>query len=180
MTSQPPKDARVASETARLAEFAALRAEIDRRSTAQQALIGLNLTATAAIATLVTGNGQDELLLVLALVSPTLGSLWVDHARNIEALGKYISDELFNWSPCWERSVPRYRERMRWRPYEFVASMLIALLGPPWGALTLVRSHIDGGTETALFAAGMVFTASYTVVLGRFLIPRWLAERRAR
>jgi hypothetical protein len=87
----------------RLAEYAALRAEIAQRSSFQQALIALNLTALATIAGLVVSNHAAKgLLLFVPVISSTFGLLWLDHHRNIDLIATYTREELWRWTPSWE------------------------------------------------------------------------------
>lgn len=90
------------NEEAQLKQFEVLWAEIARRSTAQQALITLNVTATGTVIGLVvSGKSQSALLFVLAVVSPALGLLWVDHARSIGLIADFIRTR-WSWEPNWE------------------------------------------------------------------------------
>lgn len=93
-----------ASDEARLNEFQALRKEIDRRSDAQDKLLALLVTASAAIIGLLIKNDglEARFALVLATMAGALGVLWVDHARNIGMIGQYIRDDLWIWTPSWE------------------------------------------------------------------------------
>ena len=60
--------------TVLLAEFSALRAEMGQRTSFQQALMGVNLTAIGTIAGLVVSSrAPTDLLLVIPVVSSTLG-----------------------------------------------------------------------------------------------------------
>lgn len=95
---------RPASSDAKLAEFAALRAEIAQRSSTQQALIALNLTAVATVLGFaLTKQSSRGLLLLVPVISPSLGLLWLDHHRNIRLIAEYIRDELWKDSdPSWE------------------------------------------------------------------------------
>lgn len=67
-----------------LHEFVKLRDEIANRSTAQWTLLGLNATATAATSGFVLANNADRnLLLLLPVLTPALGLLFIDHALNV-------------------------------------------------------------------------------------------------
>lgn len=78
-----------------LAEFAALRAEIDRRSTAQHALIGLMLTVASAVSGTVLLHGElVHLLLAVPFVAGAFGMLFIDHHWMICTIGRYIGGEL--------------------------------------------------------------------------------------
>ena len=78
-----------------LAEFSALRTEIDARSAAQHQLMALNVTALAATGGFVISNNASPLLLLmLPLVSSALGILWHGQDRTIGNIGTYIKDVL--------------------------------------------------------------------------------------
>src|SRR3954451_15704021 len=82
-----PEDAR--------AEFAAYRQEILHRSSQQYTLLALDLTALTAIAGFVLSDNADRLLLLLLpIVSSSIGLLWYDPARNIDSLGTYIRESM--------------------------------------------------------------------------------------
>jgi hypothetical protein len=78
-----------------LAEFAALRGEIQGRSSAAWTLLGLNLTASSAVAGFVLSDRADPLLLLLLpFLSSSLGLLFLDHGINLDRIGTYIKQEL--------------------------------------------------------------------------------------
>jgi hypothetical protein len=84
---------------ATIAEYEQLRAEINRRSTEQHALISFALTGEAAIAALLASTGAPETvpwpaLLVIPPVATALALLWVDHAFRIRQIGRQISEHL--------------------------------------------------------------------------------------
>src|SRR6266705_6603407 len=87
-----------------LAEFAVLKQEIGYRSQAQLVLFGLNITAAGGIGSFaVAGSAgsatgaveRDAVWLILPLLSPVLGMMWLDHHRNIEQIGNYIKSCLW-------------------------------------------------------------------------------------
>jgi hypothetical protein len=84
---------------ATLKQFEILWAEIARRSNAQQALFGGAVTVTGTVAGLVvTGKASTVLLVVLAVVTPVLGLLWLDHAQNIGQIAGFI-EQHWRWTP---------------------------------------------------------------------------------
>lgn len=87
--------ARAAAVQLVAAEFAQLRNEIVARSRAQQLLLNLNLTATAAVVTLAAVYDANRLvLLLIPFLSCALGFLYLDHAFGIRNLGQYIAGDL--------------------------------------------------------------------------------------
>lgn len=78
-----------------LAEFNKLRDEISARSGAAWTLLGLNATVSSAVAGFVLARQANPLLvLLLPLLTPSLGLLFIDHATNIKNIGKYIDSVL--------------------------------------------------------------------------------------
>lgn len=76
-------------------EFRALRTEIDRRSTAQQAIVGLQLTASASLAGVAAAHTDDAaLLLIIGPLSLLLLLQWLDHHRQITRIGLYFRTEV--------------------------------------------------------------------------------------
>src|SRR5690348_16883190 len=78
-----------------LSEFKALRDEIGSRAGASLTLININAVASGVAGGLVVNNpGRASLLLILPILSPVLGLLWLDHANNIRNIGDYINATL--------------------------------------------------------------------------------------
>src|SRR5438876_12287564 len=85
-----------------LAEFAVLKQEINQRSRAQLVLFILNITAAGAIGSFALARelpsapiddpGRSAVWLILPLLSPVLGMMWLDHHRNIAQIGNYIRE----------------------------------------------------------------------------------------
>lgn len=81
-----------------IAEYAALRSEIDNRSNHQHLLV--NLAATGSAALLAVGAARDtfidEVLLVVPPFVLTLFVLYVDHWMAISRIGGYLRTDLRN------------------------------------------------------------------------------------
>jgi hypothetical protein len=81
--------------SAHLTEFEKLKDEIKSRSNVQSTLINLNLTAIAAIGGFVLAHKEQAFVaVILTIVSPVLGLLFLDHDTNIKSIGTYIRDNL--------------------------------------------------------------------------------------
>jgi len=178
-------DALESPEGARLAEFSALRAEVQRRSTTQQALVGLNLTVLAAVAGAVASSDVGaDFLLVLPLVSSVLGLFWLDHARNIELIGSYIANELWHWEPSWESYGRNLNTRMSWRVLEFGLPVSLVFVGGSVAALVLtVVEGLGGRGAYVLWALGLALVTAYLAAWLPFLTkqrrgPRDVTETR--
>lgn len=132
-----------------LAEFNALRKEIGDRSNTQNTLVNLELTAVAAVVSLVaTHRAGDSLLLLMTVISSALGLLFADHARTIRSLGMYINNDLRKLLRAatgenvlaWEERSGEYRKGEKTTVTYRVPLMLI-FMGPPVAALALTGLH---------------------------------------
>jgi hypothetical protein len=74
-----------------LAHYKAIRDEIVLRATAQSTLLQINITAVGTIAGFVLAYKANLLaLLVIPILSPLLGMLWLDHHESIADLGRFV------------------------------------------------------------------------------------------
>jgi hypothetical protein len=103
-----------------------LRQETSQRSSFQQALVALNLTAVGTIVGfVVTSRAPTELLLVIPIVSPTFGLLWLDHHSNIHRIARYVQQELWVWTPSWEAHHRNHPHPVWWAVVFWIAILLI-------------------------------------------------------
>jgi hypothetical protein len=87
-------EAQVASQIM-LAEYAALRTEVDRRATVQWNVLALQLTSAGVIASLaISHTSEIALLLVIPLSSYMLGSRYILHDFHLKLISRYIRDSL--------------------------------------------------------------------------------------
>jgi hypothetical protein len=78
-----------------LAEFAALRTEIERRATIQWNVFALQITSAGAIASLAIASiSRAALLLVVPLSSYMLGGRYILHDHHIKVIHGYIRNSL--------------------------------------------------------------------------------------
>ncbi len=90
----PDAEAQVTSQIM-LAEYAALRTEVDRRATVQWNVLALQLTSTGVIASLAISHASEiALLLVIPLSSYMLGSRYILHDFHLKLISRYIRDSL--------------------------------------------------------------------------------------
>jgi hypothetical protein len=133
-----------ASDEVRLAEFASLRQEIGQRSTAQQALLALNVTIAGTVAGFaLSGSGREELFVIVAFASSTFGLIWLDHHASIHQLAAYISDELWVWEPSWE-SYNRRDGKPQWWQVIYVASLALVFEGIAIAAVVISGAAVHG------------------------------------
>lgn len=147
-----------ANDKVRLAEFASLRREIGQRTAIQQALVALTLTVAGVVSGNVIGhNDRQGLFVVVALASDAFGLLWLDHHLNIHRIANYVKDELWLWSPSWERSIRNSSEPRWWSPVYLVA-MILVFTGVAVAALSIAAGSKSGAIEV-LWWIGVVLTA---------------------
>jgi hypothetical protein len=154
-----PEDAR--------AEFAAYRQEILHRSSQQYTLLALDLTALTAIAGFVLSDNADRLLLLLLpIVSGSIGLLWYDHARNIDSLGSYIAENMQSFAGYEQRIDELEVSELRRVP--MTLALLVLLVGAPISGLVVTFRDVHGSLW-ALWACGLLVSASCT-----FFLVRWM------
>lgn len=69
-------------------------AEIARRSTTQQTIQAGAISAAAGLGAAVIGGFTPLVLLLLPIISVSLGSQWLDHHNTIRRIGEYAASEL--------------------------------------------------------------------------------------
>lgn len=78
-----------------LAEYSALRSEVDRRANIQWNVLALQITSAGVIASLAISRPADiALLLVIPLLSYMLGSRYILHDYHLKLISRYIRDSL--------------------------------------------------------------------------------------
>lgn len=153
----------------RRAEFEAYRQEILDRSGHQHTLLTLNLTAVSAAGGLVLSEyGDPRVLLLLPIISSSIGLLWYDHARNIDSLGDYIRNGLSVYNG-YEKRIAEL-ERTEYRRVPMTLALFILFVATPIaGLLVPMRSVV--GPLWALWALGLVLS-----IVCSWLFIRWMIE----
>jgi hypothetical protein len=155
-----PEDAR--------AEFAAYRQEILHRSSQQYTLLALDLTALTAIAGFVlSDNAERLLLLLLPIVSSSIGLLWYDHARNIDSLGTYIRENMRVFGGYEQRIDELEVSELRRVP--MTLALLVLFVGTPISGLLVTFREVHGSLW-ALWACGLLVSAVCTLFLLRWML----------
>jgi hypothetical protein len=148
--------AQVASQIM-LAEYAALRTEVDRRATVQWNVLALQLTSAGVIASLTISHASDiALLLVIPLSSYMLGSRYILHDFHLKLISRYIRDSL---------SV-RLQGHLAWESWK--VSQITADKGPrgwltptAWNLLHPTRLAFEGVAWLALLTAALAAAYSW-------------------
>ena len=139
-----------------LAEYAALRAEVDRRTNVQWNVVALQITSAGVIASLaITRISDIALLLVIPLLSYMLGSRYILHDYHIKLISTYIRDSLsarlhdhLKWESWKLRRIEADTQWRRW------------LTPTGWNPLHPTRLAFEGVASLALAAAALA--AAYT------------------
>lgn len=171
-----------------LAEFRALRDEIGARASSSHTLININAVASGVAAGLVVNNpGRVELLLVLPILSPVLGLLWLDHAHNIRNIGDYINETLRPQISAavgageavlaWEEHVDRYERRALLRFLPLGVPVLVLFAAVPVVALARTAGHVGSGWQWLLWGGGALLTLSFLVLWSRLILQPILGAR---
>jgi hypothetical protein len=159
-------------EAGRLAQYEALRDEMLRRASFQQALMALELTAVGTVVGFVLGKrSPTELLLVVPFISSTLGLLWLEHARHIGRIAQFIDEQLWaRQQPSWETYRRSTENEAPWLSAIFWGSRLVVFFGA--SLATLLLGAIEGESAVAvslLTPTGGLLTTLYVVASVRVL-----------
>jgi hypothetical protein len=155
--SPQPVDAEAQlADNVMLAEYAALRAEVDRRTNVQWNVVALQITSAGVIASLaITRISDIALLLVIPLLSYMLGSRYILHDYHIKLISTYIRDSLsarlhdhLKWESWKLRRIEADTQWRRW------------LTPTGWNPLHPSRLAFEGVASLALVAAALA--AAYT------------------
>ena len=128
-----------------LAEYAGLRAEIERRTNLQWSVFALQLASAGAITSVaISTAGNLALLLIIPVSSYMLGSRYILHDFHIKLIRRYLRDEsalrdVLGWE--------------RWRRAELsgvVVKRRFGVLG--WNVLHPTRMAFEGVAILALLA----------------------------
>lgn len=159
----PGADAQIASQIM-LAEYTALRTEVDRRATVQWNVLALQVTSAGVIASLAISHVSDiVLLLVIPLSSYMLGSRYILHDFHLKLISRYIRDSLSG----------RLGGHLAWESWKI--SQIASDAGPRgrltptvWNLLHPTRLAFEGVAWLALLTAALAATYSW-----RDKAPAW-------
>jgi hypothetical protein len=130
--------------TGPLAEFVALRTEIERRATIQWHVLALQITISGAVFGFALSGGRREaLLLVIPLTTYMTFGRYITHAVFNTLIGKYIHTEL----------SPRVPGGLRWEEWRVANA-----------------SEAGLGVFTRLHFAGVAYPGVATLAVGAFVI----------
>jgi hypothetical protein len=157
------------NQTAALAEFAAMRAEIVARQGFQHTLMALNLTISGTVFGFAfTQSGRLLILLVLPYTTFMTCGRYISHDYGIEQIGQYIREGL---SPRvrgglgWEEHIKLHRVSPGRRLFFgldplFIGFPGVALAALAFGAYPLVKSlrnfSVQDGLLSSAWLAGLL------------------------
>jgi hypothetical protein len=166
----PGVDAQIASQIM-LAEYSALRTEMDRRAAIQWNVLALQVTSAGVIASLAISHASEiALLLVIPLSSYMLGSRYILHDFHLKLISRYIRDSLSG----------RLQGHLAWDSWKM--SQMASGVGPrgwltptAWNLLHPTRLAFEGVAWLALLTAALAATYSW-----RDRAPAWGPDTRVR
>ena len=140
-----------------LAEYAALRTEVDRRAAIQWNVLALQLTSAGVIASLaISRTSEIALLLVIPLSSYMLGSRYILHDFHLKLISRYIRDSLSG----------RLQGHLAWESWK--VSQITTAAGPrgwltpaAWNLLHPTRLAFEGVAWLALLTAALAAAYSW-------------------
>lgn len=187
MASNPDNTASIV--TAIIAEFDSLKEEIRARSHDQSTAISLNITAIGAIGSLYLTEraaADPRILFLIPIISSLLGMRFVDHAINIDSLGRFIQKELKPQLASalgiaqvvdYEVFAESFAERSRLRFFLFGLPIALLFAGLPAVALVLPFIVVGRDQYDAPFWFGAILGAAF---LALFCLFWFQVVRRAR
>jgi hypothetical protein len=170
-------------------EFKALRDEINQRATYCHTLININVVGTGTFAGFVLANpGRTSLLLLLPLLNPVLGLLWLDHSFAIRNMGDYINTKL---KPVIAEAVGDEPKLLQWESYldeherghkllRFLplgVPILVLFTGVPTIALVRVWGTIGVNWKGVVWVLGLALTISFLALWLTLLFQPWARLR---
>ena len=153
-------------------EFQALRQEVGYRSTAQHTLLNLNVTAIATVLGFaLSQKGRELLLLVIPLPCFALGTLYFDHGRCIDRIGRYINDHVTPLARDVSGAPPVFLWESRVREDQNTWLGRLVWAGP------IFLVFVGAGIVSVIAAAFPVFSHQPTVAAGAWWPPiLWCVE----
>ena len=153
-----------------LAEFAALRSEIDNLANAQRTMMHLNITVVAAIAGFVLADrANPRLLLAIPLASSAIGFVYQWYILHGKRIGDYINETLrpILVEHTGDDRVLAWEHQLRTRVYAKPGSRLAGrlayvLLFPaiPAVSLAAVIPYLGSGWHWGVWALGAVLSVA--------------------
>jgi hypothetical protein len=177
--------------TALMQEFNSLRAEILARSNAQHTLLNLNVTILGTlIGFAIAGRegGAPLLLLLVPLVSNSIGFLYLDHHTAIQRAGVYIDERIrpvlqelasSKKAMSWETFFNEHFWRRRTSKVVFWAPLSILFIAAPIGATVYTFPLLSFNvTLTAVWVFGVLTEIGLFTTSIMMFSRRWVRGYR--
>lgn len=172
-----------------MAEFKALRDEINQRATYCHTLLNINVVASGTVAGLALNN-RDRilLLLILPVLNPVLGLLWLDHSFAIRGMGDYVerslrplvnqyagaSGQLLGWEGHLDEHEGDSKV-LRFIPLGAPIAVLFA--GVPVASLALTLTSLGQIHAWLLWGLGLALTLAFIWMWARLLFKPYASAR---
>jgi hypothetical protein len=161
VTDVPHGDDSADRNVVRLAEYNALRVEIERRANIQWSVTALQFTTAATVAGLAISRASDfALLLLIPLLSYMFGTRYILHDFHIRLITQYLRESLserlnneLQWDEWYDAKYVR-RDNRRW----------FSVTG--WLPTQSTRLAFEGIATLALAASAIA--ATYRVITGNY------------
>ncbi|MEV6695226.1 hypothetical protein AB0M35_27510 [Micromonospora sp. NPDC051196] len=157
-----------------LAEFSALRSEIDNLANAHRAMIGLNITVVVAISGFILAEkARPQLLLVIPLASGAIGLVYQWYVLHAKHIGDYINDSLrpLLIDHTQDERVLAWEQRLRTKVYArrgsgLAGQLAYLLLFPtvPVASLAIALLYLDSGWHWAAWLAGAALSVAQVTI----------------
>ena len=165
-------DAAVSGHEGPLAEFVALRQEIERRSTAAHALMALQLTTAAVVFSFAAASpSRGGLLVIIPFSSYLISTRYTDELHFAFLSAQYITTELAPRIPGglgWEPWLHAHADQSRTQRAIRLAGLWLAFpavsgAAAIWAAVSFYSSHLSPAQLSALTALWVASFASVPV-----------------
>jgi hypothetical protein len=188
----PESESRATATSLLIAEFTALRDQLQHLSTAGQAIVALHLTVVGSIAGIVlTDNAGNQLLLLVPAVASPLALLYADVAGRMRMTADYIDQHLRPIAVEYGQDD----RLMRWEEFNVAREAKAGKIAPrglaiwvlfPGASVAALVAAVGGMTTGWLWVAWavalvlVVFQSGVWVLhFGTSTWPRYLRRRRA-
>ena len=133
-----------------------------------------------AIAGFVLSRRADvRVLLVLPFLSSSLGLFWLDHAKTIRNIGRYIKKyveapvgELLGAGIMRWESIAHGHARQLSDRLTFLGPLALVFMSPSWLSLAVTVSKLDTGGLVCAWILGVVLTVIVLVIWVRYLVDQ--------
>ncbi len=138
-----------------LAEYGALRTELERRASIQWNVVALQVSSAGVVASLaISKTSYNALLLILPLSSYVFGSRYILHDFHMKLINRYVQESLSS----------RLGGNLQWQAWKAKQATIArrAPLAVKWNVFQPTRLSFEGVAFLALFAALLAGIVAWT------------------